>query len=99
MIGQIMYKAYYRELPPAVQTIFLKNENINNYRLRQRPDFYYPRAKTNLIRKTVAFKGVDIWKFARSKLAVDCSLYCFKQRLKNLYLNMDVKIDENTDTE
>ena len=86
MIGQIMIKAFRRLLPEPVQSIFVKNENIYDYNTRQRNDFHLPRPKSNLLKKSIAFKGVVVWKFIRKNIDVDCSVSCFKRRLKRMYI-------------
>ena len=86
MIGQIMIKAFRRLLPEPVQSIFVKNENIYDYNTRQRNDFHLPRPKSNLLKKSIAFKGVVVWKFIKKHIDVDCSVSCFKRRLKRMYI-------------
>ena len=89
MIGQIMYKAFMKSLPEPVQSIFVMNETIYDYDTRQRNDFHLPKPKSNLLRKTVAFKGVIIWKYIRDNIDFNCSYACFKQRLKCTLLVME----------
>ena len=88
MTGHIMYKAFMNTLPPPVQGIFTKNESIHSYGTRQQSDFHLPRVKSNLLKKTIAFRGVHVWKHIRNNLDHKCSFVCFKRRLKKLYLEL-----------
>ena len=88
MIGQIMYKAFFRKLPQSVQSIFVKNDEIHSHSTRQSDDFHPPLPKTNLLKMSISFKGVHIWTFIRRRIDVNCTFSCFKSRLKNMYISM-----------
>ena len=86
MIGQIMYKAYWSLLPIPLMSLFVKNDNIHSYHTRQKDDFHPPRPKSNLLKRSVAYKGVTVWNSIRQTVKINCSFECFKKRLKNLFL-------------
>ena len=84
-----MYKAFYYDLPKSVQSIFIRTGDIHQYGTRRKHDFHLQRPKSDLYKKTVGFKGIKVWNFARHKTEIDCSLSCFKNKLKNVYLDLD----------
>ena len=85
--GQIMHKAFFKQLPQPVQSMFVRNEDIHNYDTRQRNDFHPPKPKTNLLKKTIAYKGVIVWNSIKPNLDVHCSLSTFKVKLKYMFVN------------
>ena len=58
LISQIMYKAFYYDLPKSVQSIFIRTGDIHQYGTRRKHDFHLQRPKSNLYKKTVGFKGI-----------------------------------------
>ena len=88
MIGQVMYKAFWVLLPKPVQNMFIKNAQIHSHNTRQSNDFHFPKPKTNLLKKSIAFKGVHIWNSIRQNISINCTYDRYKKRLKNVYLNM-----------
>ena len=83
-----MFKAYRNLLPIPCQSLFRKNDDIHDHNTRQRIDFHPPKPKTNLFKRTIAYRGVIIWKLVRNNIDVDCSYVCFKCRVKKMYLNL-----------
>ena len=83
-----MFKAFQNRLPLPCQSLFSKNDEIHEHNTRQKNDFHPPKPKSNLYKKTIAYKGVIVWKFVRKNIDIDCSFICFKCRVKKMYLNL-----------
>ena len=51
LISQIMYKAFYYDLPKSVQSIFIRTGDIHQYGTRRKHDFHLQRPKSDLYKK------------------------------------------------
>ena len=88
MIGQIMYKAYWNLLPISLASLFVRNDSVHHHNTRQKYDFHPPKPKSNLLKMSVSYKGVIVWRFIRQQVNIHCSYDCFKKRLKSMYLSI-----------
>ena len=87
-ISHIMCKAFQNRLPLPCQSLFSKNDEIHEHNTRQKNNFHPPKPKSNLYKKTIAYKGVIVWKFVKKNIDIDCYFVGFKFKVKKMYLKL-----------
>ena len=56
-----MFKCHIGRLPDVFVSFFTCNRNIHQYATRQSHQLHYPKFKTELGKRSLAFWGVKIW--------------------------------------
>ena len=86
-IAKIMLKIIKETIPTVLNYMFTFNMNIHDPLTRQRHKLRIPAARTNLLQKTLRYKGVQIWNDIEEKISSQCSLQIFKKKVKDYLLN------------
>ena len=76
-----MYKHTHQMLPPSMNTLFQKNNQIHSYNTRNATKLRIPNIKTNLAEKFITMTGVNIWNQLSVILNIDQKISTFKQKL------------------
>ena len=69
-------------LPKYFSTLFQQNLALHSYETRQSYLYHVPMTKTNILQRSIRFKGVQLWNNLQYKINPDISLPCFKKKLK-----------------
>lgn len=76
---QIMFKVNNKTLPDSVHKFFIVSQS--KYELRDGSKFMLPKAKKEVKRRCISFKGVQLWNSADLKLKQCTSFVMFKKSL------------------
>ena len=87
LTGLFMYKVFFEVFPKPILSLFETNVNIHDYDTRQKYNFHPPKPNSNAFKRTIVYKGVEIWSYIRKNIGINCSFERFKKRLKSLYSN------------
>ena len=71
--------------------MFAQNKNFHNYGTRHAELYCTPIAKTNLMRNSLRCAGVSIWNKYTVLTDCNCTLSCFKTRIKHCLYYYDLK--------
>ena len=86
-IAKLMFKIIKGIIPTVLNDIFTVNMNIHDHLTRQRHKLRIPAARTNLLQKTLRYKGVKIWNDFEEKIDHQCSFHIYKKKIKDYLLN------------
>jgi exonuclease III len=84
-----MFKYVKGSHPNIFNDVFLRNTNVSVQSTRQSLNLRIPTCRTELLQKTLRYKGVIEWNYISRKLDHYCSIHSFKKRLKIYLLNDD----------
>jgi hypothetical protein len=73
--------------PPICNDIFTRNVEANQRITRQRYNLKIPRCKTELLKRTIRYKGVSEWNNIEATINHFCSIHSFKRKLKYFLLS------------
>ena len=82
-IGLFMFKVHHNKVPDVCQSIFVTNANVHSYNTRRRNHLHVPIANSVCLSKCIRIKGVKIWNKIMDSIDVQCSIACFKHKLRN----------------
>jgi len=83
-----MFKFYQGNLPRAFNDIFKWNSDISVRNTRQSKFLYIPLCKSNLVRNSFRYKGVEFWnQICNNKIETQCSYQSFKANLRKYIMS------------
>ena len=92
-----MFRYHIGTLPDVFVSFFTCNRNIHQYATRQSHQLHYPKFKTELGKRSLAFWGVKIWNtILKTDISLEVEPLTFKIHLKRLLLNDVLHIIDNT---
>ena len=81
-----MFKVAKQIHPQIFDSMFTQNKYFHNYETRHAELYSTPLAKTNLMRNSLRCTGVAIWNKYIVLIDCNCTLSCFKTRIKHCLL-------------
>ena len=81
-----MYQLNNSELPQALSSIFIKNNQVHNYFTRQASSYHLLFVRTHFKRNTLMFTGPKFWNSLDCSVKQAVGLFVFKRKLKSLLL-------------
>ena len=81
-----MFKVVKHIHPQIFDSMFMQNKNIHNYGTRHAESYCTLIAKTNLMKNSLRCAGVAIWNKYMLLIDCNCTLNCFKSRIKQCLL-------------
>ena len=87
-----MHKLYYRTnvILETIRNIFIQHENIHQYNTRHKRDFHaVPINTATYGKRTMAYKGRNLWNHLPKDLKEIYDTLLFKTKLKDQFLKMD----------
>ena len=91
-INMFMFKFTYRLLPPVFTDMFVYNSSVHTYQTRQDYLLHVPLSQSVVLSNSIRIKGVTIWNAIHKCVNIECSLACFKRKLKDFLLSHNVNI-------
>ena len=86
-ISTFMYNYTNSLLPPTLNDLFQKNQNVHNHRTRIRDQLRAPRTHSKYAENFVSNQGVKIWNNLLTQIDVHTSLPIFKKSVKSHLLS------------
>ena len=90
-VALFMYRFSIGDMPTVFNDMFVRNEAFHNYPTRSSSHFSFPLFSSDSIRRSIRYQGVKIWNDIIININIDCSIYCFKNRVKD-YLNISTTV-------
>ena len=81
-LGCIMHKLSRNELPPVIESMFIKNKDIHKYPTRQTNLYHLPKTRLRLLQNTFIYNGPKLWNSFEPELQQTPNFYTFKRKLK-----------------
>ena len=85
-LGCIMYQFSKKELPHALVSLFIRNDQVHSYCTRQASSFHLPLVRTSFRLNTLVYTGPKLWNSLANSLKQSVSLNVFKKKLKIVLL-------------
>ena len=82
-IGIMMYKYFNNLLPPAINDLYVSNNDVHKYSTRQKHLLYINRSNINVYEKSFGNTSVRVWNALQSKIDVNVPISKFKKSSKN----------------
>ena len=82
-----MFKYHHSLLPPVFTDMFVYNSSIHGYLTRRDYLLHVPLSKSVVLSRSIRIKGVNIWNALYKGVNIECSLVCFKHKLKDFILS------------
>ena len=82
-IGIMMYKYFNNLLPPAINDLYVSNNDVHKYSTRQKHLLYINRSNINVYEKSFGNTSVRVWNALQSKIDVNVPISQFKKSSKN----------------
>ena len=79
-------------LPEIYKDMFVINRNIHQHSTRQQNKLHVPKCRTNMLKKSLFYKGVLIWNLISTKIEDTCTIQSFKWQLKKYLLYNDIDV-------
>ena len=84
-IGLFMHKFITDKVAQCTNDLFKRTYEIHGRSTRQGNKLYIPFTRLETVRKSIRYRGANIWNIISDKVTTSCSIYSFKRRLK-IYL-------------
>ena len=78
-----MYKYFNNLLPPAINDLYVSNNDVHKYSTRQKHLLYINRSNINVYEKSFGNTSVRVWNALQSKIFVNVPISKFKKSSKN----------------
>ena len=88
-IGLTMFKVFHKKVPSVFSGLFTYNYSIHSYQTRQSDNLHVPKARTLYLQRCISRKGVRIWNALSNRVDYDCSILCYKHRLKKYLIPVE----------
>ena len=85
-LGCIMYQFSKNELPHALGSLFIRNDQVHSHDTRQASSFHLPLVRTSFRLNTLVYTGPTLWNSLANSLKQSVSLNVFKCKLKIVLL-------------
>ena len=82
-IGIMMYKYSNNLLPPAINDLYVPNNDVHKYSTRQKHLLYVNKSNINVYAKSFGNISVRVWNALQSKIDVNVPISKFKKSSKN----------------
>ena len=82
-IGIMMYKYSNNLLPPAINDLYVSNNDVHKYSTRQKHLLYVNKSNINVYAKNFGNVSVRVWNALQSKIYVNVPISKFKKSSKN----------------
>ena len=82
-IGIMMYKYSNNLLPPAINDLYVPNNDVHKYSTRQKHLLYVNKSNINVYAKSFGYISVRVWNALQSKIDVNVPISKFKKSSKN----------------
>ena len=82
-IGIMMYKYSNNLLPPAINDLYVSNNDVHKYSTRQKHLLYVNKSNINVYAKSFGNVSVRVWNALQSKIDVNVPISKFKKSSKN----------------
>ena len=82
-IGIMMYKYSNNLLPPAINDLYVPNNDVHKYSTRQKHLLYVNKSNINVYAKSFGNVSVRVWNALQSKIDVNVPISKFKKSSKN----------------
>ena len=95
-VGKFMYKFSNHLLPENFEEYFKHVSTIHNYNTRMAENncMYPIRAKSKFIKKTLKYKGVEVWNSLPNAIKQLPSVKSFSKQLKSSFIDPDQQRDD-----
>ena len=81
-VALFMFKLHHGNVSPVFKPMFTLNCDVHSYSTRQANNYHLPLPKSDLMKRSVRFRGVKIWNQAIRLVDIKCSICTFKFRIK-----------------
>ena len=88
-----MFKFHNHKLPCLFNNFFTRNHDVHSHFTRQANSFHVPVARTNLLYRSVRFKGVRIFNIFVDRFSTDCSISEYKNNIKSFLLLNEIGVN------
>ena len=86
-LGSMMHKLSKKELPPVLDSLFKKNNEIHKYSTRQTNHYHLPKTRLRLLQNTFVYNGPKFWNSLHADLKQIPGFHTFKRKLKIVLLS------------
>ena len=74
----------------GLNDLFVENNEVHTYSTRQSKLLHVQKANTSAAKKTIRYIGTSMWNRISNILDYNCSMYIYKQRVKNYLLSNEI---------
>ena len=81
-----MHKMISHDLPPVIESMFIKNSDVHKYPTRQTHSYHLPKTRLRLLQNTLIYNGPKLWNSLDPQLQQTNNFYTFKRKIKSFLL-------------
>ena len=89
-VGMLMFKMAANKVPKCMHEFFKTTTEVHSRLTRQKDKLYLPFTRLEIVKKSIRYKGVTVWNNICDNIQTNCSLYCFKHKLKSYLLQNEI---------
>ena len=89
-VGMLMFKMAANKVPKCMHELFKTTTEVHSRLTRQKDKLYLPFTRLEIVKKSIRYKGVTVWNNICDNIQTNCSLYCFKHKLKSYLLQNEI---------
>ena len=88
-VSLTMFKVFHKCVPSIFAGLFTYNHSVHAHQTRQSTKLHVPISRTRYMQRAISVKGVKIWNALSNHIDYNCSILCYKYRLKKYLIDVE----------